>query len=83
MFGSLSLSEAEALCTHLISGAADTDEIRDALLRLKNKGETAEEIAGFSKAIVSKAQKSRSMGPPTIFVEPVAANWIDSMSRPR
>lgn len=51
------MKDAEALCADLISGHQSKDEIKAILMHLRAKGETAEEIAGFSKAIVSQAQK--------------------------
>lgn len=53
----LSADAAQALCARLISGETSTAQIRETLLRLRHRGETAEEIAGFSRAIVARAQR--------------------------
>ena len=52
-----SIREAEEICELLISGNLETEKIIEILKDFQDKGETVEEIAGFAKAIVSKAQK--------------------------
>lgn len=48
---SLSFSEAEALFARMLDGGMADDEIRDTLLTLSERGETAQEIAGAAKAM--------------------------------
>lgn len=47
----LSFSEAEALFARMLDGGMADDEIRDTLLSLTERGETAQEIAGAAKAM--------------------------------
>lgn len=51
MSSSLSLSESEALFARMLDGAMGEGEIRDVLLELADRGETAQEIAGAAKAM--------------------------------
>ncbi|MEO5707417.1 MAG: anthranilate phosphoribosyltransferase [Alteraurantiacibacter sp.] len=48
---SLSFSEAEALFGRMLDGGMADDEIRDLLIELTDRGETAQEIAGGAKAL--------------------------------
>ncbi len=48
---SLSFSEAEALFARMLDGGMADEEIRDTLLTLTERGETAQEIAGAAKAM--------------------------------
>lgn len=48
---SLSLTETEALFGRMLDGEMSDDEIRDTLVTLADRGETAEEIAGAVKAM--------------------------------
>ncbi|HEX7709778.1 MAG TPA: anthranilate phosphoribosyltransferase [Sphingomonadaceae bacterium] len=48
---SLALPEAEALFGRMLDGAMSDDEIRDILLTLTERGESAQEIAGAAKAM--------------------------------
>ena len=48
---SLSFSEAEALFARMLDGGMADDEIRETLLTLTERGETAQEIAGVAKAM--------------------------------
>ena len=48
---SLTFSEAEALFARMLDGGMADDEIRDTLLTLAERGETAQEIAGAAKAM--------------------------------
>ncbi|MCL6251938.1 anthranilate phosphoribosyltransferase [Altererythrobacter sp. KTW20L] len=48
---SLSFSEAEALFARMLDGGMAEDEIRDLLITLTERGETAQEIAGAAKAM--------------------------------
>ncbi|GAA0279517.1 anthranilate phosphoribosyltransferase [Alteraurantiacibacter aestuarii] len=48
---SLSLSEAEALFARMLDGEMAEDEIRDVLVQLADRGETAQEIAGAARAM--------------------------------
>lgn len=52
-----SVREAEEICELLISGNLETEKTIEILKGFQDKGETVEEIAGFAKAIISKAQK--------------------------
>ena len=48
---SLSLTESEALFGRMLDGGITDDEIRDTLVTLADRGETAEEIAGAARAM--------------------------------
>jgi len=48
---SVSFSEAEALFGRMLDGAMSSDEIRETLVTLGDRGETAAEIAGAAKAM--------------------------------
>lgn len=48
---SLTFSEAEALFARMLDGGMADEEIRDTLLTLSERGETAQEIAGAAKAM--------------------------------
>lgn len=48
---SLSLTESEALFGRMLDGGMTDDEIRDTLVTLADRGETAEEIAGAARAM--------------------------------
>ncbi len=48
---SLSLPESEALFGHMLDGGMAEGEIRDTLVTLADRGETAEEIAGAAQAM--------------------------------
>jgi anthranilate phosphoribosyltransferase len=48
---SLTLPEAEALFGRMLDGELSDDEIRDTLLTLTERGETAQEIAGAARAM--------------------------------
>jgi anthranilate phosphoribosyltransferase len=48
---SLSFSEAEALFALMLDGGMAEDEIRDLLIEMSDRGETAQEIAGAAKAM--------------------------------
>jgi anthranilate phosphoribosyltransferase len=48
---SLSFSEAEALFGRMLDGGIADDEIRELLIELSDRGETAQEIAGAAKAM--------------------------------
>jgi anthranilate phosphoribosyltransferase len=48
---SLSLSDAEALFGRMLDGAMSDDEIREVLVTLTERGETAQEIAGAARAM--------------------------------
>ena len=48
---SLSLPEAEALFGRMLDGAMEPDEIREVLVTLTERGESAEEIAGAARAM--------------------------------
>ncbi len=51
MSTSLSLSESEALFARMLDGEMAESEIRDVLVELADRGETAQEIAGAAKAM--------------------------------
>lgn len=51
MSTSLSLSESEALFARMLDGEMAESEIRDLLVELADRGETAQEIAGAAKAM--------------------------------
>ncbi|TIX50143.1 anthranilate phosphoribosyltransferase [Alteraurantiacibacter aquimixticola] len=48
---SLSFSEAEALFARMLDGEMSEEEIRDTLVTLADRGETAQEIAGAARAM--------------------------------
>lgn len=48
---SLSFSEAEALFGRMLDGGMADDDIRELLIQLSDRGETAQEIAGAAKAM--------------------------------
>ena len=51
MSTSLSLSESEALFARMLDGEMEAGEIREVLVELADRGETAQEIAGAAKAM--------------------------------
>jgi anthranilate phosphoribosyltransferase len=48
------MSEAEALFARMLDGEMAEDEIRDTLVELADRGETAQEIAGAAKAMLDR-----------------------------
>lgn len=55
------MSEAEALFARMLDGEMAEDEIRDVLVELADRGETAQEIAGAAKAM--RDRMLRASGP--------------------
>ncbi len=54
---SLSFAETEALFARMLDGEMAEDEIRDVLVELADRGETAEEIAGAAKAMRDRMKR--------------------------
>ena len=54
---SLSLSQAEALFAQMLDGDLTDDQIRETLVQLADRGETAEEIAGAARAMRQRMRR--------------------------
>ena len=59
---SLSLPEAEALFGRMLDGGMEGDEIREVLVTLAERGETAEEIAGAARAMRARMLRIEAPG---------------------